>query len=74
MCPPGDLQSVRISREEVFLVLQASVAQDLTLSSPSERPGCVQSLALQGTCLLGNDLGRTGFSRMVLKANGGHDR
>ena len=33
MCPPDDLQRVRINREEAFCVPQASVAWDLALRS-----------------------------------------
>lgn len=58
-----DVPSRRPAEHQIGL-FQASVARDLTLRSPSERPGCVQSLALQRTCLLGNDQGRTGFSWM----------
>lgn len=55
-------------------VLYASLVQDLTWRSPSEHPGCVQSLALQRTWLLGENQSAAGFSSAVLKANSGHNR
>ena len=44
MCPPDDLQPVRINRQEAFRVPQASVAQDLTLRSLSSVLGVFRAL------------------------------